>query len=76
MILKKCSIVGSCEINVVSLEAIQAVILTRLPLGLFLSREGVHWVAVDNADGNAWTESFYSEGTAERWLRGEIELSQ
>lgn len=67
---------GNCEINVVSLEAIQDVILTRLPLGLFLSREGVHWVAVDNVDGNAWTEEFYSKGTAERWLRGEIELFQ
>lgn len=66
----------SFEIRVVSSAAMRDVILTRLPLGLFLTREARRWVAVDNADGNAWTEEFHSKRKAVCWLRREFEVSQ
>lgn len=67
---------ASFEIRVVSSAALRDVILTRLPLGLFLTREARRWVAVDNSDGNAWTEEFHSRRKAKRWLRREFEVSQ
>ena len=67
---------GSFEIRVVSSAALGDVILTRLPLGLFLTREARCWVAVDNSDGNAWTEKFRSKRKAKRWLRREFEVCQ
>lgn len=66
----------SFEIRVVSSAALGDLILTRLPLGLFLTREAHRWIAVDNADGNAWTEEFRSKRRAKRWLRREFEVSQ
>lgn len=67
---------ASFEIREVSSAALRDVILTRLPHGLFLTREARCWVAVDNADGNAWTEKFCSKRKAKRWLRREFEVSQ
>lgn len=67
---------ASFEIREVSSAALRDVVLTRLPLGLFLTREAHRWIAVDNADGNAWTEEFHSKRKAVRWLRREFEVSQ
>ena len=50
------------------------VIDCRTPLGLFLTREGRIWVAVDNTTGDAWTEDFDRKHQAIRWLRGELEI--
>ncbi len=46
------------EIQIVDTNTITNVIETRQPLRLFLCREGRYWVAVDNSDGDAWTEDF------------------
>lgn len=67
---------ASFEIRVVGPTVLRDVILTRLPLGLFLTKEAHRWVAVDNSDGNAWTEEFRSKRKAVRWLRREFEVSQ
>ena len=44
------------------------------PLGLFLTKEGRKWVAVDNSTGDAWTEEFSRKHQAVRWLRGKFEV--
>lgn len=67
---------GNYEIRVVSSAALRDVIQTSLPLGLFLTKEAHCWVAVDNSDGNAWTEEFRSKRKAMCWLRREFEVSQ
>ena len=46
----------------------------RTPLGLFLTKEGRKWVAVDNSTGDAWTEEFSRKRQAVRWLRGKFEV--
>ena len=46
----------------------------RTPLGLFLTKEGRKWVAVDNTTGDAWTEEFSRKRQAVRWLRGNFEV--
>ena len=51
-----------------------AVIDFRSPLGLFLTKEGRKWVAVDNTTGDAWTEEFSRKHQALRWLLGKFEV--
>lgn len=65
---------ASSKVHVVSAAALRDVILTRMPYGLFLTWEAPRWVAVDNADGNAWTEAFRSKRNAMRWLRRAFEV--
>ena len=50
------------------------VIDQRSPLGLFLTKEGRKWVAVDNTTGDAWTEDFRWKRQAVRWLRRKFEV--
>ena len=50
------------------------VIDLRTPLGLFLTKEGRKWIAVDNSTGDAWTEEFYQKHQAIRWLLGQFEV--
>ena len=50
------------------------VIEHRIPSGLFLTKEGRKWVAVDNTTGDAWTEEFSRKRQAVRWLRGKFEV--
>lgn len=38
------------------------------PYGRFLLQEDGIWVAIDNSDGNAWTEEFYNKTVALNWL--------
>ena len=63
-----------CRIHRVSPEQLGDVIEHRVPLGLFLTKEGDRWVAVDNRDGDAWTEEFSRKRQAVRWLRGKFEV--
>ena len=61
------------KIHRVSSEKMLNVIDLRTPLGLFLTKEGRKWVAVDNTIGDAWTEEFARKHQAIRWLRGKFE---
>lgn len=62
------------RIHRVRLKQVLNVIDCRTPLGLFLTKEGRAWVAVDNTTGDAWTEDFARKRQAVRWLRGEFEV--
>ena len=62
------------HIQKVNLERMMNVIDFRTPLGLFLTKEGCKWVAVDNSTGDAWTEEFRWRHQAVRWLRGQFEV--
>lgn len=46
----------------------------RTPSGLFLTKEGRKWIAVDNTIGDAWTEEFSRKRQAVRWLLGKFEV--
>ena len=63
------------RIHRVSPENMLNVMDFRTPLGLFLTKEGRKWVAVDNTTGDAWTEDFARKHRATRWLRGKFEVS-
>ena len=63
------------HIQKVRSEYLLNVIDFRTPLGLFLTKEGRKWVAVDNSTGDAWTEEFHRKRQAVRWLRGKFEVS-
>ena len=62
------------HIQRVNPERMMDVIDFRTPLGLFLTKEGHTWVAVDNSTGDAWTEEFRWRYQAIRWLRGKFEV--
>ena len=62
------------KIQCVSSEFLGQVIEHRIPSGLFLTKEGRKWVAVDNTTGDAWTEEFSRKRQAVRWLRGKFEV--
>ena len=62
------------KIHRVGTERMMKVIDFRTPLGLFLTKEGRKWVAVDNSTGDAWTEEFRWRHQAVRWLRGKFEV--
>ena len=62
------------RIHRVNQKRLLNVIDSRIPLGLFLTKEGHTWVAVDNSTGDAWTEDFARKRQAIRWLRGEFEV--
>ena len=62
------------KIQRVSSVFLGQVIDRRIPCGLFLTKEGRKWVAVDNTTGDAWTEEFSRKRQAIRWLRGKSEI--
>ena len=62
------------KIQRVSSGILGQVIDHRIPSGLFLTKEGRKWVAVDNTTGDAWTEEFSRKHQAVRWLRGKFEI--
>lgn len=62
------------RIQRVSPKKLTDVIDCRTPRGLFLTKEGRKWVAVDNTTGDAWTEDFDCRCQAIRWLRGKFEV--
>ena len=62
------------KIQRVSSGVLGRIIEHRIPCGLFLTKEGRKWVAVDNTTGDAWTEEFSRKRQAVRWLRGKFEV--
>lgn len=57
----------------VTLAELAAIIETREPRGLFFAHD-IQWskyVAVDNRNGEAWTEEFPTEHKAIKWLENE-----
>ena len=62
------------RIHRINPEQLLYVIDFRVPLGLFLAKEGHKWVAVDNSTGDAWTEEFPRKRQAVRWLKGKFEV--
>ena len=62
------------KIQRVSSEVLGQVIEHRIPCGLFLTKEGRKWVAVDNTTGDAWTEEFPWKRQAVQWLLGKFEV--
>ena len=63
------------HIKRVSPKKLTDIIELRTPLGLFLTKEGRIWVAVDNTTEDAWTEEFSCKRQAVHWLRGKFEVS-
>lgn len=64
------------KIHRVCSEFLGRVIEHRTPSGLFLTKEGRKWVAVDNTTRDAWTEEFHRKRQAVRWLRGKFEVGE
>ena len=62
------------KIQRVSSWVLGQVIEHHIPCGLFLTKEGRKWVAVDNTTGDAWTEEFSRKCQAVRWLRVKFEI--
>jgi len=62
------------KIQRVSVGFLGQVIERRIPCGIFLTKEGRTWVAVDNSTGDAWTEEFARKRRAIRWLQGKFEV--
>ena len=67
--------IARSKIHRVSPKELTDVIERRAPLGLFLTKGGRRWVAVDNSTGDAWTEEFSRKRQAIRWLRGKFEVN-
>lgn len=55
----------------VTLEVLANIIEERKPLGLFYSKEGETFIAVDNSNGQAWTEDFQTMEQVRNFLLGE-----
>lgn len=55
----------------VTLEVLANIIEERKPLGLFYSQEGSRFVAVDNSQGEAWTEDFETIEQVRNFLLGQ-----
>ena len=55
----------------VTLEVLAYIIEERKPLGLFYSKEGETFIAVDNSNGEAWTEEFETKEDCIDFLLGD-----
>lgn len=65
------------EIKIVTSDEELSIIETSEPRGLFLRETAFGgFVAIDNRDGDAFTEYFDDEQTATSWLNGEFELGE
>lgn len=60
------------EIMLIKPEKALEIIETREPLGLAIAKDGEKYIAIDNTDGNAWTEEFCSLYVANCWLTGSM----
>lgn len=54
--------------QLVSKEKINEIIETREERGLFLTQDGDKYIAVDNTDGEAWTEEYNDITEAVQYL--------
>ena len=53
-----------------SIHELRKIIATYRPKGKFIGFEEGKYIAVDNSDGNSWTEEFNTREEAEKWLEG------
>lgn len=60
-----------CQVPIARLSEI---VKSRSPQGIFIAKNGLKWVAVDNSKFNAWTEEFTCKFQAICWLCGEFEI--
>ena len=56
------------KITLIDTNEARNIIRLRTRRGLFLCREGVSWMAVDNSAGDAWAEDFRTRTEAEEYL--------
>lgn len=61
------------EIETIKHEDAIQIIETQKPIGLFITKDGDKYIAIDNSEGHAWTEEFRSLYVADCWLTGDIE---
>jgi hypothetical protein len=59
------------EIKYVTAEEAEEIICTREPVGLFYSKEGSKFIAIDNSTGDAWTEEFDNREECMEYLQGD-----
>lgn len=59
------------DIQKITGEQADNIIVYRLPLGRFYLIEDGVYVGIDNRDGNAWTEDFKSLDACKRWLNSD-----
>jgi len=64
-------VVSGVEVELVSDDAAISIIQTHLPFGLFICPDGDGFTAIDNSDGNAWTEWFQTRDIALAWVINE-----
>lgn len=58
----------------VPISQLTNIIKSHSPQGLFMSKSGFKWIAVDNSNFKAWTEEFTCKFQAICWLCGEFEV--
>ena len=54
----------------ISFQKAAQIIINRLPLGKFWTKEKHKYTAIDNSTGDAWTESFDTISQCESYLDG------
>lgn len=59
------------ELRFVSYEEAIEIVHERKPLGKFYAKDGAFWIGIDNVNGNAWTEGFYTEEECKAWVMNE-----
>lgn len=59
------------ELQFVSYKEAVEIVHERKPLGKFYTKEGNFWMGIDNVNGNAWTEKFYTEELCKKWVVNE-----
>lgn len=64
------------DIELVNHEKALQIIESREPLGLFISKDGEKYVAIDNQTGDAWTEEFNSLYVANCCLTGSMDTEE
>lgn len=57
--------------KIVSEDEMMEIILSRKPIGRFVTYEGDRVVGCDNLTGDAWTEDFDTLEACEKWLLNE-----
>lgn len=61
-------------IRQVPISQLTEIIKSRSPQGLFMAKNGLKWIAVDNSNFKVWTEEFTCKFQSICWLRGEFEV--
>lgn len=61
----------ACKPREIDKKDAAVIIEHRHPYGLFFLKDGGSYVGIDNSDGNAWTEEFFTKRKCLEWLTGE-----